>query len=103
MVWRVAALLALIWAGHARAQDATLTALDGGLSLSGDLLGFDGEFYRLDTVYGVLTVDAAGVLCEGPACPDLSAPFAAIRITGAEGPARALLPRLIAAFATSRA
>ena len=101
-VWRVAALLALVWAGDARAQDATLTALDGGLSLSGDLLGFDGEFYRLDTVYGVLTVDAAGVLCEGPACPDLSAPFAAIRITGAEGPAMALLPRVVAAFARSR-
>ncbi|MGQ0565501.1 MAG: phosphate ABC transporter substrate-binding/OmpA family protein [Gemmobacter sp.] len=101
-VWRVAALMALVWAGQARCQDATLTALDGGLSLSGDLVGFDGEFYRLDTAYGVLTVDAAGVLCEGPACPDLSAPFAAIRITGAAEPALALLPRLVAAFAASR-
>ena len=101
-VWRVAALVGLVWAADARAQDATLTALDGGLSLSGDLLGFDGEFYRLDTAYGVLTVDAAGVLCEGPACPDLSAPFAAIRITGASEPAIALLPRLVAAFAASR-
>ena len=101
-IWRVAAFLALVWSGEARAQDATLTALDGGLSLSGDLLGFDGEFYRLKTVYGTLTVDAAGVLCEGPACPDLSAPFAAIRLTGAEGPALALLPRLVAAFAAAR-
>jgi phosphate transport system substrate-binding protein len=101
-VWRVAAVVALVWAGDARSQDATLTALDGGLSLSGDLLGFDGEFYRLDTAYGVLTVDAAGVLCDGPACPVLSAPFAAIRITGAEGPAMALLPGLVAAFAASR-
>ncbi len=101
-VWRVAAVLALVWAGGARAQDATLTALDGGLSLQGDLLGFDGEFYRLDTVYGVLTVDAAGVLCDGPACPVLSAPFAAIRITGAAEPALALLPGLVAAFAVSR-
>lgn len=102
-VWRAAALMAaVIWAGETRAQDATLTALDGGLSLSGDLLGFDGEFYRLDTAYGVLTVDAAGVLCAGPACPDLSAPFSLVRITGAAEPGLAILPGLVRAFAASR-
>ena len=58
----------------AQAQDVTLTARDGGLELAGTLMGFDGEFYRIDTVYGPLTVDAQGVICDGPGCPDLTAP-----------------------------
>lgn len=98
----LAAGLVAVCLGNARAQDATLTARDGGLSLSGDLEGFDGEFYRLRTVYGLLTVDAAGVICDGPACPALTAPRAAIRITGADDPARRLLPPLFGAFARSR-
>jgi phosphate transport system substrate-binding protein len=93
-------LASLPW--PAAAQDATLTARDGGLSLSGDLLGFDGEFYRLRTGYGDLTVDAAAVICDGPACPDLAAPRADIRITGAEDAARRLLPPLLSAFARAR-
>lgn len=101
--WRGAAVLAaVLWAGAATAQDATLTSRDGGLSLAGDLVGYDGEFYRIRTRYGVLTVDAAGVICTGPACPDLTAPLAAIRVVGAQEPARAILPGLIAAFAAAR-
>ena len=45
----------------APAQDITLTARNGGLSLDGTLMGFDGEFYRLETKYGPLTVDGASV------------------------------------------
>ena len=51
----------------------TLTSRDGDVEITGDLLGFDGEFYRVDTIYGELTVDGSGVLCEGPGCPNLSA------------------------------
>jgi phosphate transport system substrate-binding protein len=101
--WRGAAVLAAVfWAGAATAQDATLTARDGGLSLSGDLVGYDGEFYRIRTRYGLLTVDAAGVICTGPACPDMTAPLAVIRIVGAAEPARTILPGLFAAFAKAR-
>lgn len=102
---RVRALVAALvtfWAGTGLAQDVTLTARDGGLSLAGDLQGYDGEFYRLRTVYGVLTIDAAGVICDGPACPDLTAPRTDIRIVGAAEPARRLLPPLWHAFATAR-
>lgn len=97
-----AALSAALSVGPATAQDATLTARDGGLALVGDLLGFDGEVYRLRTRYGDLTVDASAVICDGPACPELAAPRAAIRITGAAEPARALLPPLFAGFAAAR-
>ena len=53
------------------AQDVTLTSRDGTVEISGDLLGFDGQFYRVQTIYGELTVDGSGVLCDGPACPNL--------------------------------
>lgn len=97
-----AAVGATLLAGAARAQDVTLTARDGGLALSGDLQGYDGEFFRILTAYGLLTVDAAGVICSGPACPDLTAPQTDIRITGATDPARTILPGLWAAFADAR-
>ncbi|MCE8470173.1 cell envelope biogenesis protein OmpA, partial [Rhodovulum sulfidophilum] len=42
---------------------------DGAVEIGGRLLGFDGEVYRLDTIYGPLAVNAAGVTCAGAACP----------------------------------
>jgi phosphate transport system substrate-binding protein len=92
------------WVGWqpALAQDVTLTAREGGIVLTGTLQGYDGEFYRIDTSYGLLTIDGQGVICDGPACPDLVAPRADIRIVGAEGPGLALLPGLFQAFAEGR-
>ena len=99
-----AAILAALslFSTPAFAQDVTLSARDGSLALDGTLLSWDGEFYRLDTVYGALTVDGAGVICEGPGCPDLTAPLAVIRIVGAEEQGVQVLPGLIAAFAAAR-
>jgi len=102
-ILRSAALCAaLLPCQAALAQDITLTARNGGLSLTGQFRGYDGAFYRIDTAYGRLTVDAEGVLCDGPACPDLIAPMAEIRIVGASEAAAALLPALFAGFAASR-
>lgn len=97
-----AVIAALLLGGAASAQDVTLTSRDGALSVSGQLQGFDGEFYRLDTSYGLLTVDADGVLCDGPACPELTAPKSVVRIVGAADPGRMLLPPVLRAFAKSR-
>ena len=99
---RAAILAAFLGAGPVFAQDVTLTSRDGSLALSGALQGYDGEFYRIDTSYGMLTVDGQGVICDGPACPDLTAPKAVIRIVGAADAGAALLPPLIAAFAQAR-
>lgn len=99
---RAAVLAALLMPQIAAAQDVTLTALDGGLSLSGTLQTFDGEFYRVKTSYGLLTVDGQGVICEGPGCPDLVVPKAVIRMIGASDAGTALMPPLFAAFARSR-
>lgn len=100
--WRAAAFAALIAPSVAGAQDVTLTAREGGLEISGTLQGYDGEFYRIESAYGLLTVDAAGVLCDGPACPDLTAPKAQLRVVGLAGVGETLLPPLFRAFAEAR-
>ncbi len=83
----------------ASAQDVTLTSRDGGVEISGNLLGFDGEFYRVDTEYGELTVDGSGVTCEGPGCPNLSDFVAEIRMSGAAAMGDVMMPALLEAFA----
>lgn len=99
--WRAAIFAAVLIADTACAQDVTLTALNGGITISGLLQGYDGEFYRIETSYGLLTVDGQGVICDGPACPDLTAPKAVVRFVGNSDVGSTLLPPLIAAFATS--
>ncbi|MEM7723311.1 MAG: substrate-binding domain-containing protein [Pseudomonadota bacterium] len=86
----------------ALAQDVRLLSLDGTIELEGDLLSYDGAFYRVDTIYGPLTVDAEGVSCAGPGCPDLTTFVAEARLTGAATVATGLIPALLDGFATSR-
>ena len=97
-----AVLAALLFAQAANAQDITLTSRDGSLALTGVLQGYDGEFFRILTSYGPLTVDGQAVTCDGPACPNLTAPKAMIRIVGASDAGKSLLPPLFAAFAKGR-
>ncbi len=101
-VLRAAGLAALFLLGGsfgAVAEDVTLTSRDGSVEISGNLLSFDGEFYRVDTIYGVLTVDGSGVLCEGPGCPDLQAFVAEFDIAGSRTMGEVLMPALVEAFA----
>ena len=81
------------------AQDVTLTSRDKSIEISGNLLGFDGSYYRVETVYGELTVDGTGVLCEGPACPNLQAYVGELTFSGTPAIGRVLLPALIEGFA----
>jgi phosphate transport system substrate-binding protein len=84
---------------RAAAQDITLTSRDSKVELSGTLLGFDGEFYRVQTDYGELTVDGSGVLCDGPGCPNLQDFVAELSISGAPTLGSLVMPALIEAFA----
>jgi len=93
------ALIMLALAGPLVAQDVTLRSHRGDVELSGNLMGFDGEFYRIDTLYGELTVDGSGVICEGPGCPDLESYVARLVFSGAPTIGRVLMPALIEAFA----
>lgn len=84
------------------AQDVTLTSRDGAVELSGTLITFDGEFYRIETIYGPLTVDAQGVQCTGAGCPDPEAFVARFAISGAARVGNGLMPALIGSFARRR-
>lgn len=93
------AALSLLFTTIAAAQDITLTSHDGNVEVTGTLLGFDGEFYRVDTKFGELTVDGSGVTCDGPACPSLIDFVAELTFSGASSMAEVLLPALIEGFA----
>jgi len=101
MAWARAAIFAalFIFGTSASAQDVTLTSPDGAVELSGTLLGFDGEFYRIETVYGELTVDGSGVNCDGPACPNLQNFVAEINVSGSATMGAVLMPALLEGFA----
>lgn len=101
-VWATAVSTVLLCSQQVLAQDVSLIAREGGIVLTGSLQGYDGEFYRIETSYGTLTVDGQGVICEGPACPDLEAPRAEITVVGAGDAGMALLPPLFQAFAEQR-
>lgn len=90
-----AALLAapfFFWASHVAAQDVTLVSRDGSIEISGRLLSFDGDYYRIDSTYGVLTLDGSAVVCEGTGCPDLSAFVADVSFSGARSMGAVLIP-----------
>lgn len=93
-----AALLLFGAAGAGFSQDITLSSRDGSVTISGDLLGFDGEFYRVLTQFGELTVDGSGVVCDGPGCPNLGAFVAELEISGAATTGDVLMPALIEGF-----
>ncbi len=94
-----AALLLCFPAARGLAADVTLTSRDGSIEISGDLLSYDGEFYRVDTVYGVLTVDGSGVICAGAGCPDIETFVAQLTISGSRTMGEVLMPALVEAFA----
>ncbi|CUH79252.1 phosphate ABC transporter substrate-binding/OmpA family protein [Tropicibacter naphthalenivorans] len=94
-----AALFIMAAVSAALAQDITLRSRDGGVELTGTLLGFDGEFYRIETRFGELTVDGSGVNCEGVGCPSLIDYVAEVDISGSATMGRVLMPALIQSFA----
>jgi len=96
----VAAVLLGLFSVVAAAQDVRLTSRDGSIQIDGTLLSFDGEFYRVETIYGPLTLDGEGVLCDGPGCPNLDAFIAQVRLSGTRRMADVLIPALIQAFAS---
>ncbi|MFP7672140.1 substrate-binding domain-containing protein [Marivita sp. S0852] len=93
------ALFLMVSSAAAVADDVTLKSRDGAIELSGTLLGFDGQFYRVQTEYGELTVDGSGVRCEGPGCPSLIDFVADISISGSSTIGDVLMPALVEGFA----
>lgn len=94
-----ATLAILILPIIAIANDITLTSRDGSIELQGELVGYDGEYFRIETEYGILTVDGSGVVCDGPGCPGLGGFVAHLTFSGAGQLSVSLLPALIESFA----
>lgn len=101
MIQRAAVFAAFLMSGAvaATAEDVTLTSRDGTVEVSGNLQGYDGEFYRIDTEFGILTLDGSGVQCTGPGCPDLTAFVAEFTLSGAPAMGAVLVPSLLESFA----
>lgn len=105
MGYRIGAAIAValsFCANAAMPQDVELRSLDETVALEGNLISYDGAFYRIDTEYGALTVAADGVSCAGSGCPDLATFVAEARIAGAATITQGLLPALLQAFSESR-
>ncbi|SFO94322.1 phosphate ABC transporter substrate-binding/OmpA family protein [Tranquillimonas alkanivorans] len=96
---RCVALILGLGAASAAAEVVELRSTGGGLSVSGELLGYDGAFYRILTEHGVLTLEGARVSCEGAACPDERQFVADATFSGARSMVEVLLPALVESFA----
>ncbi len=101
---RIAACLVLLWlpatlTAQAETGYVTLATPDGGLSVEGRLISFDGEFFRVETEFGQVTLDAGNVVCAGQGCPDPDAMVARIAITGPPVLLRELVAPLMSGFA----
>jgi phosphate transport system substrate-binding protein len=86
----------------APAAEITLRSADLTVEMTGELLGYDGEFFRLKTRFGDMTLRAQGLICHGLACPDPGQYAADIAIAGSADAIRTTLPRLIEAYGFAR-
>lgn len=92
-------LLALGWPVGLFAGPVELTTVDGSLRIEGELLSFDGEFFRVETAFGPLTLDGGNLRCAGEGCPDPEALIARALIVGPAGMIHNLVPSLLEVFA----
>ncbi|QFU07096.1 Outer membrane porin F precursor [Rhodobacteraceae bacterium THAF1] len=98
---RVLSLVAvLLLSGPAAAQTIRLSD-DTGQVAEGELLDFDGRYYRLLGPYGEITLDGSSLTCAGDDCPrpDVAA---RLRISGAASVVSTVLPALLETYARRR-
>lgn len=88
----------LAFASAAIAQNITLVSADGSVRLEGEFLDYDGQTYRIKSVFGNLSISALGVTCSGIACPDAGQYAADITVSGSTSVIDSLLPGLIEDF-----
>lgn len=98
---RLALSIACLLAGlsGAHAQEIKLQSFDGSFSLSGRLVGFDGETYQLVTSVGEMSLSASNVSCEGADCPDLMSNDKEFTIAGSQTIGTEMMPAMIEAYA----
>ncbi|MBL1435967.1 MAG: substrate-binding domain-containing protein [Rhodobacteraceae bacterium] len=92
---------ALLWLNFStvQAEEITLRSLDENTSMTGNLLGFDGDIYQLETAIGILSLSVLQVSCEGADCPDLMANVNEFSIAGSNSLGLQMMPAMIEAYA----
>lgn len=83
-------------------SEVTITSDQGGLTLTGLVIGFDGEFLTLASDYGPLTLRYRSVRCDGADCPDAENYVPTFRFSGAARMGEVMLPGLVEGFARAR-
>ncbi len=83
------------------AQSVVLQSLDGTISITGELTGFDSENYVIRTNIGDMTIPVTQVSCIGDECPEIVPAFTEFTISGARSLALNLLPDLLDGFGRS--
>ncbi|MEL6641649.1 MAG: substrate-binding domain-containing protein [Pseudomonadota bacterium] len=89
----------LCWAYAVCAEDVTITTTDGGLTLTGRVVSYDGALLQLDSAYGLMTLRYDEVICDGVSCPDPDTFVPLVRLSGAARMGEVMVPALIDAFA----
>lgn len=81
--------------------EVELISLDGGTTLSGTLVAYDGSTYTLGTILGNLVVDALQVQCAGAGCPTAVEEIAFVRVSGDPFILEGLIPSVLFEFGES--
>ncbi len=85
-----------------QAQYVTIAPVGGDWDISGRVVGFDGDFLRLQTPNGVVTLRYDADQCAGFSCPDAPSDAPVLRIAGTGLASDMILPTLIEIFAAPR-
>ena len=97
---RSAAAIALaVAASAATAEQVTLESQKGGLKITGDLLAFDGQVYKIRTNLGDLELASVDITCSGPGCPKPELSGETVSIVGSDTVGLGLMPLLLEGFA----
>lgn len=96
---RFLAFLLLCLPHSLAAGPVLLRTLDGSLTLEGELVSYDGEFFRVATAFGEVTMDGGNLRCSGAGCPDPDELVARARIGGPADMIHRLMPALLEVFA----
>lgn len=89
-------LCSIAWAQD---DDIQLTAPNSDFAVSGRFLGFDGQFIRVNTATGEVTLAYEGLDCVGIACPDMASFVPVVHFSGAQRMGQIILPPLIETYA----
>jgi len=95
------ALALLTISTQASSQTITLESLDKTISLTGELLSFENDTYRIRSAVGVIELGAAVVNCIGDDCPgaNANAVVGAFNVAGSASINEELMPALVSTYA----